>query len=248
MFEKPLLLCVLFLQMMGCATVNGPADDNDPFESYNRAMYSFNETVDKNLLKPIVKGYKAVVPNPVDKGVTNFFSNLDDFIVFINDLLQFKLVQASSDASRFLVNSTIGLLGTIDVASSMGLRKNNEDFGQTLGYWGIGDGPYIVLPFFGPSSIRDGVGLLTDFTQFDPTLNYIDNTTARNRLFVLDTIDTRADLLSTSRLLNTIALDPYITIREAYLQRRRYLVYDGNPPVDDGEGLDYDLDNDGFES
>jgi len=131
-----LTLCALLFT--GCATVEGPPNPDDPYESFNRSMYAFNDTIDTYVMKPVAKGYQAVTPDPVDKGISNFFSNLDDVLVLFNDLFQFKFGQAASDTARFVVNSTVGLLGFIDVASDIGLPKHNEDFGQTLGYWGVG--------------------------------------------------------------------------------------------------------------
>lgn len=228
------LLITLCLSLASaCATIDGPVEPHDPFERYNRSMYKFNDSLDRNLLKPVATGYVKVVPSPVRKGVSNFFGNLDDVVVFINDILQLKIGQAISDLTRVLLNSTIGLYGLIDIASPAGLRKHNEDFGQTLGYWGIGSGPYLVLPFFGPSSPRDGLGLVVDKSHFDLTLNYEVDHITRNTLFVTDTINTRAGLLSASRILQAASLDPYIFVREAYLQRRQNLVYDGNPPVEE---------------
>jgi len=236
------LLVVLISSCLlsGCATINGPADPHDPFERYNRSMYQFNESLDKAIIKPVAKAYVAVVPKPVNKGVTNFFGNLDDVIVLINDVLQLKLPQAASDATRIIFNTTVGLLGFIDVASPMGLQKHREDFGQTLGYWGIGSGPYLVLPFFGPSSPRDGIGLYVDYSRFDPTFNLVEDKASRNAMFTIDVIDSRAGLLSASRILDTAALDPYTFTREAYLQRRRYLVYDGDPPIEEFEDFEDD--------
>ena len=236
-----LLMLVTLCLLSGCATVSGPADPRDPFERYNRAMYQFNDSLDKAVIKPIAKGYVAVVPEPVNKGITNFFDNLGDVVVLINNVLQLKLTQAASDTGRVIVNSTIGLLGIIDVATPIGLRKHNEDFGQTLGRWGIGSGPYLVLPFFGPSSPRDGIGLYVDYSQFNLTTNRVEDNSTRNALLITDAIDTRAGLLPASRLLETAALDPYTFTREAYLQRRRYLVYDGNPPLEEFEDFEDDL-------
>jgi len=233
-----LLTLITTCLLTGCATVHGPTDPHDPLERYNRAMYKFNDTLDRSVIKPVAKGYVAIVPRPVNKGITNFFGNLGDVIVLMNDLLQFKLTQAASDTARIVINSTIGLLGIIDVATPMGLKKHREDFGQTLGYWGIGNGPYLVLPFFGSSSPRDGIGLYVDYNQFDPTFNLIDDHTTRATMFTIDVIDTRAGLLSASRLLDMAALDPYAFAREAYLQRRQYLVYDGNPPIEDLEDFE----------
>ena len=229
------MLCLLSgLFASGCASTNGPADAKDPLESYNRAVYKFNQHFDDAVAKPVAKTYKKITPAWVNTGITNFFSNLGDVVIMVNDLLQFKLLQTASDTARLFFNTTIGVFGFVDVATHLDLPKHNEDFGQTLGYWGVPPGPYFVLPFLGPSTIRDTVGLGTDYTQFDPTFNKTTSAT-RNSLYVLDYVDTRADLLSASRLLKAAALDPYIYTREAYFQRRRYYVYDGNPPPEDDE-------------
>lgn len=223
-----LILLLTGVLLAGCATVNGPTDPEDPLESFNRAMYGFNETVDGLVLKPAAQGYNNIMPDPLNKGVSNFFSNLEDVVVVFNDLLQLKLEQAAQDSARIFFNSTIGLLGFIDVSSGMELPKHQEDFGQTLGYWGVGPGSYLVLPFFGPRDVRDTVGLVADLyvnPQYDITPN--DTQTA---LTIIDTLDTRAGLLSASRVLDEAALDPYLFVRDAYLQRRKNLVYDGNPP------------------
>ncbi len=224
-----LLSALLFsLILQGCATVEGPTDPEDPFESFNRAMYSFNDTLDMAILKPVAQGYDAALPAPVNKGVSNFFSNIDDVVVIFNDLLQLKIEQTFSDTARLLLNSTIGILGLIDVASTMDLPKHDEDLGQTFGYWGIGTGPYLVLPFLGPNDIRDTVGLVGD-AYVDP-LNDITPDGTRTGLVLLEGVDTRAGLLSASKVLKEAALDEYLFVRDAYLQRRQNLVYDGNPP------------------
>lgn len=209
--------------MTGCATTGNP---RDPLEPLNRGIYGFNQGVDKAVIKPIAEGYRTVVPSPVRTGVKNFFSNLNDVIVVANDLLQLKIGQAFSDTGRILVNSTIGVLGIIDVATAMGLEKHNEDFGQTLGYWGFETGPYLVLPFLGPSSFRDTFGLAVD-AQIDPVLNY-DDVSERNGALALRIIDSRSRNLEAGNLLNEAALDPYEFLRDAYLQRRESLVKDGN--------------------
>lgn len=219
---------LLSLILQGCATVEGPTDPEDPFESFNRAMYSFNTTVDKAILKPAAEGYNAVLPDPVNKGISNFFSNLNDIVVIFNDLLQLKLEQSAHDSARVFFNTTIGLLGFFDVASAMEFPKHNEDLGQSLGYWGIDTGPYLVLPLLGPSNIRDTVGLIGD-AYVDP-LNDINPDDTRTGLIVLNVVDTRAGLLSASKVLQEAALDEYLFTRDAYLQRRQNLVYDGNPP------------------
>ncbi len=215
------------LLLSGCAAThaNNPAD---PFESYNRGAYKFNDVLDKAALKPLAKGYHAVVPPFGRTMVSNFFSNLNDVTVTINDLLQFKLAQGLSDATRFLVNSTIGIFGLFDVASKGNLVKHNEDFGQTLGKWGIGSGPYLVLPIFGPSTVRDGTGLYAD-SQLS-LIREIDHIPTRNQVYATQAVSNRAALLNEERILNEAAIDRYAFIRDAYLQRRKSLVYDGNPP------------------
>ncbi len=228
---RVLLVALLVSILAGCASTGEYADSRDPAEGFNRAMYSFNDGLDKALIKPLAQGYKAITPAPVDKGISNFFGNLADVGSAVNNLLQFKLERAASDVGRVLVNSTIGLLGFIDVASNMNMQKYGEDFGQTLGTWGAGPGPYIVLPVLGSSSGRDTVGLVVDWYT-DP-IRYIDDTSWRNSLIGLRAIDTRADLLGASRILEEAALDPYEFSRDAYLQKRRNDIFDGNPPPED---------------
>ncbi|MDH5650026.1 MAG: VacJ family lipoprotein [Gammaproteobacteria bacterium] len=207
-------------------------DHHDPLEKFNRAMYKFNDFVDENALKPVAKGYKAVTPNVVRKGVGNFFSNLMEPIVIINDLLQFKFEQMASDTARFLFNTTVGIGGLIDVATPMDLRKHDEDFGQTFGKWGVGPGPYLVLPFLGPRNLRDAVGWGAD-QKVNP-INYIEPPRAKWTAWSLYVVDTRTQLLGTKDILEQAAgEDPYIFVREAYRQKRQSLVYDGNPPIDD---------------
>ena len=229
--KKYSLLISLLLSLSllsGCATIEGEADPDDPLESFNRAMYSFNDTLDRAVLKPVAQGYNAVLPAPVNKGVSNFFSNIDDVVVLFNDILQLKFDQTLSDGARIFFNTTIGLLGIFDVASGMDLPKHDEDFGQTLGYWGVDTGAYIVWPFFGPSNVRDTVGLIGD--AYVNPLYDIEPGGDRTALVVVDVIDRRAGLLSASKILKEAALDPYLFVRDAYLQRRQNLVYDGNPP------------------
>lgn len=221
------LLIGVSVGLAGCAS--GPyTDPKDPLEDYNRAAYSFNELLDRALLTPLAQGYSAITPAPVDKSVTNFFDNLRDVRSAVNNLLQFKIGRAFSDVGRVAINSTVGILGLMDVASNMNLPSYKEDFGQTLGVWGFDQGPFIVLPFLGPSSGRDGIGLVADW--FTDPLTYINDDGVRMGLRGLNIIDTRSDLLSASRVVDQAALDPYAFIRDAYLQRREDLVYDGNPP------------------
>lgn len=219
------LLLASLLLLGGCAT-NG--DRRDPLEPLNRAVYRFNETVDDAAIKPVAQVYKDVLPQPVRTGIGNFFSNLDDVLVLLNDLLQFKLEHAATDLSRLVWNTTAGIAGIFDVATGMGLEKRDEDFGQTLGYWGIGDGPYLVLPILGPSSLRDLTGRVVDW-QFDPVTQH-SNVAERNSASVLKIVDTRARLLAADKVLDEAALDPYVFVRDAFLQRRRSLVHDGDPP------------------
>lgn len=242
------------LVLSGCASLpDDYRDPRDPWEAYNRGMYQFNTDFDTAFMKPIAKGYKAVVPDPVDKGITNFFNNLADVTSAVNNLLQFKLSRAGSDVGRLAVNTTAGLLGFIDVASNLGLTNYKEDFGQTLGYWGVPPGPYFVLPLLGPSTARETVGLVGDrftdplFWGGDQLVRWLDGGIHWG-LVGLRLVDRRADLLTASKLLEEAALDPYIFLRDAYLQRRRSLVYDGNPPKDE-ELWDPEAstDNDGIE-
>jgi phospholipid-binding lipoprotein MlaA len=236
------LLCYLFVLLAfvlltGCASTAQVNDaDSDPLESYNRTMFDVNRAIDKAVVRPIAVGYEKITPEFVDIGVSNFFSNLDDVVVIVNDLLQFKLEQAVQDTVRFSMNSTIGLFGLIDIATPMGLEKNYEDFGQTLGYWGVGEGYYLVLPLLGPSTTRDMFRYPIDYYVFDP-VSYVSPTRDRLLLLGTDLVDERAALLPADRALEE-ALDPYVFIREAYLQRRRNLVHDGNPPQSDDPDLE----------
>ena len=221
-------LLISLSMLSGCATIEGEADPDDPLESFNRSMYSFNDSLDRAVLKPVAQGYNAVLPDPVNKSVSNFFSNLEDVVVIFNDILQLKIEQALTDTARVVFNSTIGVFGLFDVASGMDMPKNNEDFGQTLGYWGVDTGAYIVWPFFGPSNVRDTIGSISD--AYVNPLYDIQPDDTQLALSATNVVDTRAGLLSASKILKEAALDPYLFVRDAYLQRRQNLVYDGNPP------------------
>ncbi len=238
-----LLLALALATLSGCASVPGPPDERDPFESYNRFMYSFNDSIDSAIVRPVAQGYKDYIPNVAQTGISNFFDNIGDLNVMVNNLLQFKIENAVSDFGRILWNSTVGIFGLIDVASHMGLEKHDEDFGQTLAVWGVPDGPYIVLPLLGPSTARDSVGLVGDI-YVDPLFQIEEEGNVYWGAVILRFIDTRADLLSASRVMEQAALDPYIFVRDAYLQHRRNLVYDGNPPLDDSIEFDPTTDAD----
>jgi phospholipid-binding lipoprotein MlaA len=223
------LSCALLIG--GCSSIpEERRDPRDPLESYNRDMHEFNTSLDDFIVKPIAKGYKAVTPEPIDQGVTNFFNNIADINSAVNNLLQFKLSRFGSDVGRVATNSTVGLLGFFDVATNMGLPSYKEDFGQTFGYWGGEPSPYLVLPFLGPSTLRDTVGLGGDI-MVDPFFSLNTNTIYWG-FIALRAIDTRADLLTASKILEAAAVDPYSFVRDAYLQKRRNEIYDGNPPAD----------------
>lgn len=226
------VLMAILLFLGGCATVDPEfADPRDPWEGFNRAVYSLNDALDKAIIKPLAKGYNVIVPTPVNKGVTNFFNNLADVTSAINNLLQFKVERAFSDIGRVVLNTTVGIGGLFDVASNMNLPRYGEDFGQTLGTWGVATGPYLVLPIIGPSSGRGAVGVVVDW--FTDPVTYVEDDTVRWSLRGLDLVDTRADLLNASRVVDEAALDPYAFVRDAYLQRRLNEVHDGNPPEEE---------------
>ena len=226
-----LSLLTVLIGLGGCAT----GGSHDPLEGYNRAMFGFNDAVDKALFKPVATGYKTVLPEFARTGVTNFFANLGDIWIGVNNILQGKLGAGVSDFGRFTINTTAGILGLFDVASSAGLEKHNEDFGQTLGRWGVGSGAYVVLPFFGASNVRDGFSRLVVDWHGDP-LWYVGNVPTRNELIAVRVVSDRAGLLDVGRLAEEAALDHYAYVRDAYEQRRRNLIYDGDPPPEPKPG------------
>jgi len=231
MFKISSAVALLALAVSASASVAANSEQ-DPWEGFNRAMFGFNDTVDGYILKPLSQGYKAVTPDPVESGVSNVFSNLGEVGNVVNDLLQFKLGQAGKDTGRFLINSTIGLAGIFDVASEMGIEANQgEDFGQTLAAWGLQPGPYLVLPLFGPTTVRDGIALPVD-SYLNP-ISHVDHVPSRNTAYGVELIDTRAELLQVEEL---ISGDRYTFIRDVYLQRREQLVNDGD--VEDSFGSD----------
>jgi len=218
--------------LAGAQEAEAPADTGnpaDPFEGFNRGVQKFNDAVDDAVLKPVATTYKDVVPSFARTAVGNFFGNLGDGWSALNHLLQGKLEPALNMTLRMAVNSTFGLGGLLDVASEAGIERQSEDFGQTLGVWGVPPGPYLVLPLLGPSTIRDAAGRAVDM-QSDTRPEITESVARRNAALTLELIDTRAGLLGASRLLDDIALDRYSFLRDAYLARRRNQVYDGDPP------------------
>ena len=231
-FRRCLLTTAAVALLAGCAATPELPDDTDALESYNRAMFAFNDAVDKAVFKPVAKVYRRILPEPVTTSISNFFSNLNDVVVLVNDLLQFKLHLAAMDSGRIVANTTFGVAGLFDVASRLELPKHREDFGQTLGYWGFGEGYYLVLPFLGPSTVRDSLGLIGDFFT-NPITWATDSDAVAWGLWGLDLINRRSELLRIERALADEQIDPYSFQRSAYLQMRRNLVYDGNPPKPD---------------
>lgn len=225
----PVFLAAVVLS--GCATVpaDSGTDARDPIESFNRQVFEFNDVVDRAVLKPVAQAYEYVLPQPVRDCIGNIFSNFREPSNAVNNLLQGKPIDAASDTCRFVVNSTVGLLGCFDPARQMGLEKHNEDFGQTLGRWGIGSGPYLVVPILGPSTVRDAIGIYGAEPYLDINF-YIDNVRVRNAIIGTRVVNQRAELLQTDDLISGAALDKYRFIRDGYLQRRRSLVFDGSPP------------------
>ena len=221
-------LILVAISLSGCNTLHLSAYslDKDPLEPINRNIYLFNDTADQAIVKPVAQGYAKVVPQPAKTLVNNFFSNLDDVTVTANDLLQLKFKQAASDGSRVLFNSTFGLLGFINVTDR--LEKHNEDFGQTLGYWGMHSGPYLMLPLLGPSSFRDGAGLYAD--SFVSVIGNTKPTSSRYTAYAVEGLNKRANLLEQEKVLDDATIDRYSSLRDFYLLHRQSLVYDGNPP------------------
>jgi len=227
------LLGVVLALLGGCATLEdargGPGKRLDPWENWNRKVFAFNEGLDDYVLKPVATGYANVVPRVARQGVDNFFNNFADAWSAINNVLQGKFERAFQDTVRFTTNSTFGIGGLLDIASDFGLEHHYEDFGQTLGVWGFGPGAYVVWPLFGPSTVRDSIALPADSWIASPGL-LIYNGNWQTGITLLRIINTRANLLGASRVLDDIALDKYTFVRDAYLQRRRNLVFDGDAP------------------
>ena len=230
---------VALVLLAGCASAPG-ADPRDPWERYNRSMYSFNEAVDTAVLKPVATAYRDVLPQPVRTGVSNFFGNLGDAWSFVSNILQAKPEGALHSFWRVVINSTMGLGGVLDPATEMRLQRHREDFGQTLGYWGVPAGPYFVLPLFGPSTLRDAAALPVD--AYGSAVGHVNDVSVRNSLIGVNVIQTRASLLTTTDFLESAALDKYSFQRDAFLQKRRNEIQDGNPPQDEER---YDLEEEG---
>ncbi|HSI25578.1 MAG TPA: VacJ family lipoprotein [Methylotenera sp.] len=236
-FKKILFSCALVILVTGCASAN----NKDPLEGINRGIYKFNDVTDKYAMKPVATAYKAITPTPVRKGFNNFFNNLGSITTVLNDLLQLKFANAFTDAGRFIINSTFGLAGFVDVAGMDGIAQRKEDFGQTLGYWGVGNGPYLVLPILWASTLRDTGGLVFDTVTTDP-ITYTHNigeVRLHNQLRAAQLVDKRTELLDAKDIVDDASLDPYAFMRDAYLQRRESLIADGNGTVNPT--------NDGFE-
>ena len=239
---RKLLLALCALPLFAFAADEGaskPPANPDPWEPFNRKVFAFNDFADRWFLKPVAKGYDHVTPQFLEDGIHNMFTNLSEVGDILNSLLQAKFKNGAVSSGRLVLNSTVGLLGFFDVASKVGWQRHEEDFGQTLGYWGVKPGPYIVVPFLGPRTVRDGFGNIADVYS-DP-LAYMDDVRTRNQLLGVRIIDTRAQLLKAEELMSG---DRYIFIRDAYLQRRQFLINDGM--VQDnfgGDDEDYDYDD-----
>ncbi|MBB2932099.1 MlaA family lipoprotein [Paraburkholderia silvatlantica] len=221
---RAITLGVAALALGGCSTVQTPSKE-DPWEGFNRTVYTFNDKVDTYALKPVAQGYVKVTPQPVRDSVTNFFANIGDVYNAANNFLQLKITDGVEDIMRIVINTVFGVGGLFDVATLAKLPKHNQDFGLTLGHYGVPPGPYLVLPLFGPSTVRDGVGLVPNY--FINPLTYVDPAALSWGLYGLNVVSTRANLLGASDLLEGAAIDKYSFIRNAYLQRRRYLLSDG---------------------
>ncbi len=220
--KKFLALFVLSLSLTSVSALAEESESHDPWEGFNRGVFNFNESLDRAILKPVAQGYRFIMPDVAEQGVSNFFDNLRDVVTFFNNVLQLKPVEATQDLSRVLINTTIGIGGLFDVATAMDIPKNDEDFGQTLGAWGVESGPYLVLPLFGPSTVRDGVGIIPDM-YLDP-LNQVESDELRYGLKALKVVDKRASLLDRE---GVVTGDRYTFIRDAYLQKREFEVNDG---------------------
>ena len=236
MIPKSLILLVVLTSLVACAHQQTVVEEEveavsvDPLEGLNRSIFKLNAAIDLVLLEPAAKLYRKTLPSPVRRGVSNVFQNLLEPTTIVNDLLQAKPHNAVADTVRFFVNTVFGLGGWFDVAEKMGLERHDEDFGQTLARWGMGPGPYLVLPLLGPSTLRDAAGLVPYYTLTDPRTQ-LEEGSERLPPLLLDGVNQRSQLLGASKVLE-LQLDPYLFTRDAYLQRRQYLIYDGDPPTE----------------
>lgn len=238
-----LLLSIVLLTSTACSTLSSSDDpalqsSSDPLSGLNRRIYAFNSTADKAILKPAAKAYDAVLPDPAQRSVGRFFSNLNEPLNIVNNLLQGKVEDALNSTYRFAVNSTVGVFGLFDVAKHYNIEKKPEDFGQTLAAWGVKPGPYIVIPFLGPSNFRDGLGFVVDNGVYFPINELSDSNSTRIGITALNIIDTRASLLGTGDILEN-QLDPYLFLKEAYEQNRLNSIYDGAPPEQSDADIDF---------
>ncbi len=221
-----------FLTMTGASWAQGLAKPNvDPWESFNRKMFAFNDSLDQAVLKPVARTYVEFTPQFIRTGVSNFFGNLRDIWSAANSALQAKPAAALENTGRFLINTTVGIYGLFDFATPLGLERHSEDLGQTLGWWGVSSGPYVVLPLFGPSTVRDGLGLVVDSQA--SIISHVSDIAHRNTLYAGRVIDLRAQLLPLTDQVERVALDKYTFTRDAYLQKRLNDIYDGDPPESD---------------
>ena len=242
-YARALVALAMLVMLAGCAGRVAVEDrhPDDPWEGFNRGVFAFNDTLDRAVLKPVARGYRWATPQPVQTGVGNFFSNLGEIRTTLNSLLQGKPGNAGRSTSRFLLNTTVGIAGLWDVATPMGVTAEREDFGQTLGVWGVGEGPYLVLPLLGPSTVRDTGGLPLDMVSYP--VYYVENDKVRYGLTALRIVDVRAGLLDQEELIQG---DRYTFIRDAYLQRRRFEVSDGELGDDPFASEDFDFDEADF--
>jgi len=237
---KHFLVFLTLVILSACATTKPNAPVYDPLENVNRGIYKFNTKLDDWVLRPLARGYRKVTPNPVEVGVGNFFNNLGDITVFVNDVLQGKFVQAASDGGRFLLNSTVGVLGIFDVATRIGLPKHNESFGQTFGVWGFSEGPYLMLPFFGPANVRSAVGRIPKYYTTYP--RYVEDDLPRIGLQVVEVVSDRAQLLAAGNLLNQASFDPYAFLRDFWVKQHRLNTLDLTSADGDETDPEDDLD------
>lgn len=232
-----LFVALLLTPLLGFATNANAENENDPYESFNRGMYEFNEVLDEIVLEPVAQGYDFVMPGFAQTGVSNFFNNIRDFITVVNDLLQLDLKNTANDSGRVIMNSTIGLLGLVDVHSMSGGERRHEDFGTTLESYGWENSNYLVLPLFGPSSVRDGAGLIVDGVFIDP-ISYLNNVSLRNQLRLVQITDARASLLDATDIMDEASFDGYTFQRDSYIQFRNAQINDGDITINYDEYMD----------